>query len=160
VGDSIEHSISGSGESIRLAAFSDCRSSDLTESWAGISGALKRVGAAGLLLGLITACGPQTLDVSPSELNERWVTDAPGYEGRYFEIRFDSLEWGMGETQLARHAIEEIEVVPQGGGRPPAYRFRYVGSEGDADVLVVHLASPNPRRIRLGSRTEVWTPEE
>ncbi|MBW2269555.1 MAG: hypothetical protein JRH16_13350 [Deltaproteobacteria bacterium] len=121
---------------------------------------LKRAGASGLVLWLIVGCGPAMLESAPLELVARWVTDAPGYDDRYLEIRSDTLVWGMGRTTLARHAIEEIERVPEGRGRPPAYRFQYSETGGYDDVLVVHLVSASPRRIRLGSRTEEWTPVE
>ena len=119
---------------------------------------LRRAGTCGLVLWLIAACGPPTLEIPPLELRAKWQTDAPGYDGRYFEIGFDALVWKMGRTELARHAIKEIEVVPQGRGSTPAYRFHYTETEGYANSLVVHLVSPDPRRIRLGSRKEEWTP--
>jgi hypothetical protein len=121
---------------------------------------LKRAGASGLVLWLIVGCGPPLRESAPRELVATWVTDAPGYDDRYLEIRADTLVWGMGRTTLARHPIEEIEVVPEGRGQPPAYRFQFTEAEGYDDVLVVHLVSPSPRRIRLGSRMEEWTPVE
>ncbi len=121
---------------------------------------LKRAGASGLVLWLIVGCGPPMPESTPRELVARWVTDAPGYDDRYLEIRSSSLVWGMGPTTLAHHAIEEIEVVPEGRDTPPAYRFQYTETAGYDEVLVVHLVSPSPRRIRLGSRMEEWTPVE
>jgi len=113
-----------------------------------------------LVFWLIVGCGPPTVESTPRELVARWVTDAPGYDDRYLEIRANTLVWGMGPTTLARHAIEEIEVVSEGRDRPPTYRFQYTEAAGYDDVLVVHVVSPSPRRIRLGSRMEEWTPVE
>jgi len=119
---------------------------------------LRRAGAFGLVLWLITACGPPTLGIAPQELLDKWQTDAPGYDGRSFEIRFDALIWKLGWIELDHHAIEKIEVVSQGSGSTPAYRFHYTETEGYPSSVVVHLVSLNPRRIRLDSRKEEWTP--
>ncbi|MDJ0787490.1 MAG: hypothetical protein QNK05_11825 [Myxococcota bacterium] len=110
-----------------------------------------------LLALLVTsvACGPKTLEATPYPLLGRWETDAAKYEDRWFEIRNQSLIWGIGTLKAYEHPITRIEFEEDEGVL--VYDFHYWNQEqGYDDSLRVRLSPGTDPRIQLGARAEEW----
>ncbi|MEZ4334366.1 MAG: hypothetical protein R3F35_21650 [Myxococcota bacterium] len=118
-------------------------------------------GGAGLL-GLLliaagVACTPPDATV-PSELIGRWVTDAPRYAGRTFELRADAIVFGTGPYSTEFHALVAIEPLEPSEGWTP---YRLSIRESDAavgEIEVAHRQGATPE-LRFRHRNEIWRPE-
>lgn len=90
-----------------------------------ISGRTLAVACASMLLG---ACAPDTVVDQPDDVTGRWVTDAPTYVDRGFEITEDRLYLLQGGNAYSMHVILSID---RGHDDLPLYTIEYLGDEGD-----------------------------
>jgi len=112
----------------------------------------------GLLLAIgcgLMACGET--EVPPSQLFGRWVTTAPAYQGRYFEIRPMTLtiETKTGPTFV--YAVQRFSVE-RGDDDSLKYIVHYSGLAPDYTPQALRLVSDgHPDRLKIENRQEVWT---
>lgn len=104
----------------------------------------------------LLACGSNLEDGVPSELQGRWITSAPKYDGRYFEIRADQLIWGLADWELDKHPVEKIESRPD-GTEWIRYWLHYTETAGYPNALEILLRRGDPAELRFANRPEVWT---
>ena len=87
---------------------------------------------------LISACGPEIIEVPVASIEGRWTTtDDPRYADRAFEVTEDFLYLLQGGDTFAVHTIRDIEVVDDD---LPEYTIEYRGDEGDLFSFRVYLS--------------------
>jgi hypothetical protein len=102
------------------------------------------------------ACGSNLEEGIPSELQGRWITSAPKYEDRYFEIQAGHLIWGLADWELDKHPVEKIESQAEGKERIH-YWLHYTETAGYPIALEILLWRGEPAKLRFANRPEVWT---
>ena len=105
---------------------------------------------------LLLACGPKVEDGVPTELQGRWITSAPKYRDRYFEIQPDNLIWGLADWELEAHPIEKVESQRQGSDKT-RYWLHYTESAGYQTALEILLRPGKQPKFRFANRPEEWT---
>ena len=104
----------------------------------------------------VCACEPQS-EALPSEMLQVWVSDAPRYRDRHFELRDDWVIFGNGNTGSNIHMVEHVASEPNPeGGR--LYTIRYRAEDGTTTaVQVIHHPSPRAT-LKFVNHDEVWRP--
>jgi hypothetical protein len=105
---------------------------------------------------LLLACGPNVEDGVPTELQGRWITSEPKYDGRYLEIQSGHLIWGLAEWELYNHPIEKVESRPD-VAKQIRYWLHYTETAGYPNALEILLRRGTRVEIRFANRPEVWT---
>jgi len=116
-------------------------------------------GASALLAALLlVACAPEP-SKPPSEIVGTWVTDAPRYEGRHFEVRDDAIVFGTGRFSASlRHSLVSVETEPEPGpdGWIPCV-LHYREPDGAVSDLVLSYRVKPRLQLRFEHRKGIWT---
>ena len=117
---------------------------------------------AGKLLGIISwtsvalfallGCEGEKLASSPPELIGIWTADAEGWEGRFLDIRSDSVVFGSGEDNPTPDSL--VEVIQEVVDGEPSYIFVCRSLDGNEFRLPV-LFEPLSRALRLKNRPRI-----
>lgn len=91
----------------------------------------------------------------PKQLTGRWVTEAPGYEGRYFELgpTMLTIETKVGLTLVQNVDRLEMEESPRG---EPVYVVHYFDREGAPLRFQLLKRADDFSRVQLLNRSQVW----
>ncbi len=98
------------------------------------------------VLGL-SACRTRDGKVVPDQIQGHWVTETPGYEGRYLQLERDFVLIGVGRDETP--SIQRVyRVEESGNGRQMTYQIYSTGAETDY-TLTVYFDPANGGEIRL-----------
>lgn len=96
-------------------------------------------------------------DEPPSHLLGRWVTTAPAYEGRYFEIRPKTLtiETKTGPTFV--YPVMGFETE-RGKGAARTYSVHYLDRDPERTPMTLRLVSEDGvDGLKIANHGELWT---
>lgn len=117
-----------------------------------------------LLLGLTLGCGEAELEPIPDEILGVWLTDAPSYQGRTFEIRKDMIQFGTGEYSApAIHSVIGVERMESSDGSE-IFAIHHRESDGTSSQTKVAYRPGNKPSMTAATqptlvfvnRKEVW----
>ena len=99
---------------------------------------------------LISACGPEPIEVPLASIEGRWITkDDPRYADRAFEITEDFLYLLQGGDTFAVHTIRDVDVVDDD---LPEYTIEYRGDEGGLFSFRVYLSQEEGGTLFLSNQ--------
>ena len=85
-------------------------------------------------------CGAPPVKTIPAELVGVWNTDAPKYAGRYFELKKDTVVFGMGEGKATTNTVLEVKATPQ--DTKMLYDISYLAKEGTPQKFSFYYEQP------------------
>jgi hypothetical protein len=94
----------------------------------------------------------------PPHLLGRWVTTAPAYQGRYFEVRPQTLtiETKTGPTFV--YSVLRFEIDRSAGRLADVVHYRDRDPESEPlELRLVRAATGDDSRLRIEHHPEVWT---
>lgn len=90
----------------------------------------------------------------PPVLEGRWVTDTPGYEGRWFQIDRGSLTLETGEAGRFVHPVLGVEERRVAG--LPVYEVHFRDLDGRISTFRVLGQRDDLSLVKVEHRDEVW----
>jgi len=113
------------------------------------------IALAGLAV-VLSACAKRTYKEVPDEAVGVWKTPAEKYADRFFELKKDSVTFGIGDGGSETYAVLKTEVQPEGGDN--LYCVYYVGNDGDIQQWSFYLPAGGQGSLRLKSQKSIlWT---
>ena len=114
---------------------------------------------AGLSLLLAAAgCGNIASEPIPDGLIQVWRNPAPGYQDRYFEVRWDSVLFGLSNSAPKMHPIETVQSEKL--GKTTKLEIEYRADDGEPVPLYLEYTPGSPPKLRIGVREDLWIPEK
>jgi len=99
---------------------------------------------------LISACGPEIIEVPVASIEGRWTTtDDPRYADRAFEVTEDFLYLLQGGDTFAVHTIRDVDIIDDD---LPEYTIEYRGDEGDLFSFRVYLSQEEGGTLFLSNQ--------
>lgn len=90
----------------------------------------------------------------PPELLGRWITDEPGYEGRYFEI--DTRQLVIETGVLGRHVHPILDVDERRRGNLPLYVVHFLDYDGSDSTFRLIARQPDLSEVQFEDRRGTW----
>ena len=101
---------------------------------------------------IASSCGAP--EGPPEAILGQWVTSAPAYKGKYFEVRPDTLTIETGSFEgLSVYSITRFVTEEGAGG--PSYTIEYIDEYGETGSM--RLSEERPGLLQVGEGTERWT---
>lgn len=108
-------------------------------------------------VGMLIACGgrPGKLDAIPQQLRGYWITDAPQYEDRGFQLDANGVVFYTGDGTFRAERLQSIDTTSQGGG--VLYELRYRSAEGPLYYFdFLYRQQPEPTIRFKNQQSIVW----
>jgi len=96
----------------------------------------------------------------PPQILGDWVSEAPRYRDRTFEIRDDAVVFGTGKWSGSRlHILIGVEEQPSVQSWN-VYTIQYREYDGSIGALEIHHRSTPKQMLRFANRQEIWIRNE
>src|SRR5579885_1104014 len=100
-------------------------------------------------------CDTTTTNTVPKQLVGVWNTNAPKYTDRYFELKQDTVTFGMGNAKVTPNPV--VKVTEKRGEKRSLYEISYLGQEGKSEKFIFYF-EPLTASIRIKSQEKmIWT---